>query len=119
LAAPAPDPGISVLRLRSESDAFVVPRLRSELTTAAVAAEPVIVDLTRVTSIDAAVLRVLLEGLAECERRERTFLLLLPEGDDSPMVRLLRIAGLDGLLPVVSSWDEAYARASAQAVAPG
>ncbi|MBA3346984.1 MAG: STAS domain-containing protein [Actinobacteria bacterium] len=119
MSATTPDPGVSVLRLGGENDALDLPRLRSKLSTAVDGEEPVIVDLTGVTSIDAAIFRVLLEGLAECERRERTFLLLLPEGDDSPVIRLFRIAGLDGLLPVVSSWGEAYARAAAQADAPG
>lgn len=113
MAVSASDPGISVLRLRDDDDAFAAPRLRSDLGVAVDAREPVIVDLTGVTSMDASIFRVLLEGLSECERRERVFLLLLPEGEDSPVIRLLRIAGLDGLLPIVSSWGEAYERAGA------
>jgi len=116
----ASDRAISVFRLRDDDDAFAAPRLRADLGVAVGAREPVIVDLTGVTSMDASIFRVLLEGLSECERRERVFLLLLPDGESSPVLRLLRIAGLGGLLPIVSSWDEAYERArAAQPDEPG
>jgi anti-anti-sigma factor len=120
MATFAPDPGVSVLRLQGENDAFVAPRLRCDVTSALNASSPVIVDLTAATSIDASVFRILLEGLAECEKRERAFLLLLPDDEDSPLTRLFRITGLAGLLPIVSSWEEALVRAGApQADAPG
>jgi anti-anti-sigma factor len=116
----APDPGVSVLRLREGNGSLTGPKLRSDVASAADAAEPVIVDLREATSIDATVVRILLEGLAECEKRERTFLLLLPEDEASPVRQIFRISGLSGVLPIVSSWDEALARAGAgQPAAPG
>jgi len=109
----ARDPGVSVLSVRDADGALAPPRLRSGLAGASAASAPVIVDLTAVTSIDATTVGVLLEGLVECERGERAFLLLLPAGDDAPVTRVFRRLGLAGLLPVVSSWDEAYRRAGA------
>lgn len=116
----APDPGVSVLRLHGGHEALTGPKFRSDVATAVDASAPVIVDLRDATSIDATIVRILLEGLAECERQERTFLLLLPDDEGSPVTRLFRITGLSGLLPIVSSWDEALARAGAtQPAAPG
>ena len=107
------DSGVSVLHLNGENDALLASRLRSELATAVAGSNPVVVDLTDATSIDAAVIRILLEGLAESERHEHLLLLLLPDDADSPVHRLFQLTGLSGLLPVVSSWDEALRRAAA------
>ena len=107
------DPGVSVLSVRDADRAVVAPLLRSALGSADADSTPVIVDLTAATSIDATIVGILLEGLVECERRERTFLLLLPAEHESPVTRVFKRMGLAGLLPVVSSWDEAYRRAGA------
>jgi anti-anti-sigma factor len=107
----APNPGVSVLRLNGESDVLVASRLRSELASAVAREAPVVVDLTAATSIDAAVVRVLLEGLAESEKNEQVLLLLLPDDSSSAIHQLFQMTGLAGLLPVVSSWDEALRRA--------
>ncbi len=106
-----PESGVSVLRLNGEDDALLASRLSSELASAVQGSTPVVVDLTGTASIDAAVIRILLEGLAESERREQVLLLLLPEDASSPVRRLFQLTGLAGLLPVVSSWDEALQRA--------
>ncbi len=107
-----PDSGVSVLRLNGENDALLASRLRSDLAGAVRGTTPVVVDLTgAAASIDAAVIRILLEGLAESERHEQVLLLLLPEDASSPVRRLFQLTGLSGLLPVVSSWDEALQRA--------
>jgi anti-anti-sigma factor len=106
-----PDSGVSVLRLIGDNGALLVSRLRSDLAGAVRGKTPVVVDLTGADSIDAAVIRILLEGLAESERHEQVFLLLLPEDASSPVRRLFQLTGLSGLLPVVSSWDEALQRA--------
>lgn len=118
MAATGPEPGVAILRLRGDNDASVAPRVRSDLASAVNGGAPVVVDLTGATSLDAAVVRTLLDGLAESERHERTFLLLLPRDERSPVRRLFQITGLAGLLPVVSSWDEALLRAR-QVAEPG
>ncbi len=106
----APDNGFSVIRLSGESDAYVAPRIRSDLATALDCDEPLVVDLTQATFIDSTVVGVLLEGLADCERRERPLLLLLPDDAAPEVHRLFEITGLSALLPVVRSWDEAVTR---------
>ena len=84
--------GFSVITLRGESDAYVAPRVRSDLAT------------------DSTIVGVLLEGLADCEKRERPLLLLLPDDAAPEVHRLFEITGLATLLPVVRSWDEAGRR---------
>ena len=88
-------------------------RIRSDLATALGAEAPLVVDLTQATFIDSTIVGVLLEGLADCEKRERPLLLLLPD-DAAPEVHRLEITGLGALLPVVRSWDEANARVAAR-----
>ena len=102
--------GFSVIALHGESDSFVAPRVRSDLATALGAEAPLVVDLTQATFIDSTIVSVLLEGLADCEKRERQLLLLLPDDSAPEVHRLFEITGLAALLPVVRSWDEASAR---------
>ena len=99
-----------MITLPGESDAYVAPRVRSELATALGDDAPLVVDLTQATFIDSTSVGVLLEGLANCERQERPLLLLLPEDAAPEVHRLFEITGLASLLPVVRSWDEAASR---------
>ena len=103
----------SVITLRGESDAFAAPRVRSDLATALGREAPLVVDLTQATFIDSTIVGVLLEGRAGCEKRERPLVLLLPDDAAPEVHRLFEITGLDSLLPVVRSWDEAASRLSA------
>jgi len=102
--------GFSVITLHGESDAFAAPRVRSDLATALGSEAPLVVDLTPATFIDSTIVGVLLEGLADCEKRERPLLLLLPDDAAPEVHRLFEITGLAALLPVVRSWDEATLR---------
>jgi anti-sigma B factor antagonist len=104
------DSGFAVITLPGESDAYVAPRVRSELATALGDDAPLVVDLTQATFIDSTIVGVLLEGLANCERQERPLLLLLPDDAAPEVHRLFEITGLASLLPVVRSWDEAATR---------
>ena len=106
----APDSRFAVIALPGESDAFVAPRIRSDLAAALGGDAPLVVDLTQATFIDSTVVGVLLEGLADCERRERPLLLLLPEDAAPEVHRLFEITGLGALLPLVRTWDEAATR---------
>ena len=108
--------GFSVITLRGESDAFAAPRVRSDLATALGSEAPLVVDLTQATFIDSTIVGVLLEGLADCEKRERLLLLLLPDDGAPEVHRLFEITGLAALLPVVRSWDEATLRIAAPPV---
>jgi anti-sigma B factor antagonist len=103
----------TVIPLPGESDAYVAPRIRSDLVSALGAPSPLVVDLSQATFIDSTVVGVLLEGLAECEKRERPLFLLLPDDSAPEVHRLFELTGLNALLPVVRSWDEAERRLDA------
>jgi anti-sigma B factor antagonist len=100
----------TVIHVRGEADAYVAPRIRSDLANALGTAAPLVVDLSQATFVDSTIVGVLLEGLAEYERRERPLLLLLPDESAPEVHRLFEITGLTSLLPVVRSWDEAASR---------
>ena len=102
-----------MITLAGESDAFAATRVRSDLATALGAETPLVVDLSQATFIDSTIVGVLLEGLAEYEKRERPLLLLLPDDCAPEVHRLFELTGLAALLPVVGSWDEAESRATA------
>ena len=104
------DSGFSVITLQGESDAYIAPRIRSDLATALGAEAPLVVDLTQATFIDSTIVGILLESLADCEKLERPLLLLLPDDAAPEVHRLFEITGLGALLPVVRSWDEASER---------
>jgi anti-anti-sigma factor len=106
----ARDHGFSVITLTGESDAFAAPRIRTDLATALGGDAPLVVDLSEATFLDSTVFGVLLEGLADCEQRERPLFLLLPEDAAPEVHRLFEITGLSSLLPLVRSWDEASLR---------
>jgi anti-sigma B factor antagonist len=106
----AQDPGFTVIRLQGESDAYVAPRIRSDLEGALGGPTPVVVDLSQATFIDSTVVGILLEGLASSEQLERPLLLLLPDDSAPEVHRLFELTGLASLLPVVRSWDEASSR---------
>lgn len=106
----SPDSPFAVITLPGESDAFTAPRVRSDLATALGSEAPLVVDLSHATFIDSTIVGVLLEGLAEYEKRERPLLLLLPDDSAPEVHRLFELTGLAALLPLVRSWDEATSR---------
>jgi anti-sigma B factor antagonist len=106
------DGGFTVIKLRGEADAYSAPRIRSDLSSALGTSSPLVVDLSQATFIDSTVVGILLEGLAEYEKRERPLVLLLPDGSAPEVHRLFELTGLTSLLPVVRSWDEAASRVS-------
>jgi anti-sigma B factor antagonist len=109
----ASDPGFTVIALRGESDAYIAPRVRSDLAAALNTEAPLVVDLSQATFIDSTIVGVLLEGLAESEKRERSLLLLLPDDSAPEVHRLFELTGLASLLPLVRSWDEVSTRVAA------
>ena len=106
----APDLGFSVIALSGESDAYTAPRIRSDLSEALCGDAPLVVDLSRATFLDSTVVGILLEGLADCEQRERPLFLLLPDDAAPEVHRLFEITGLASLHQVVRSRDEASLR---------
>jgi anti-sigma B factor antagonist len=100
----------AVITLPGESDAYVAPRVRSDLANALGGEAPLVIDLSQSTFIDSTIVGVLLEGLADYEKQERPLLLLLPDDCAPEVHRLFELTGLASLLPVVRSWDEATTR---------
>ncbi len=107
------DHGFTVIALTGESDSYTAPRVRSDLATALGVEAPLVVDLSQATFIDSTIVGVLLESLAEYEKRERPLLLLLPDDSAPEVHRLFELTGLASLLPLVRSWDEATSRVAA------
>ena len=112
--AAAPPDGFSVVRLLGETDAYSAPRVRDDLAAALGGDAPLVVDLTRATFIDSTIVGVMLESLRRAEQLDRTFLLLLPDDGAPEIHRLFELTGLERLLPVVRSWEEAAQRLVAQ-----
>jgi anti-sigma B factor antagonist len=108
--AAAPHGGFSVIRLRGEADAYTAPRVRDDLAAALGTEAPLVIDLTAATFIDSTIVGVMLESLKRCEQLERQFLLLLPDDAAPEVHRLFQLTGLESLLPVVRSWEEAARR---------
>ena len=106
----SPEQTFTVITLPGESDAFAAPRVRSDLATALGAEAPLVVDLSQATFIDSTIVGILLEGLAEYEKRECPLLLLLPDDSAPEVHRLFELTGLTSLLPLVRSWDEVSSR---------
>ena len=100
----------TVIQVRGEADAYAAPRIRSDLNSALGTSAPLVVDLSQATFVDSTVVGILLEGLAEYEKRERALVLLLPDESAPEVHRLFDLTGLTSLLPVVRSWDEAASR---------
>jgi anti-anti-sigma factor len=110
MALSAPDPGVFVLHLEG-AGAGAAQQFRYELSAALEDRAPLIVDLTGATSLDSAVLALLVESVAVCEEQQRTLVLLVPEACPDGVRERFERNGLMSLLPVVRSWDEALRRA--------
>ena len=111
MAASGNASGVFVLHLQGENDFLAARRVRHDLSAALGSASALIVDLTDATSLDPAVLALLVEGIARCEEQERPCVLLVPDGCSELVRRRLDRRGLSSLLPVARSWDEALRRA--------
>jgi anti-sigma B factor antagonist len=101
----------SVITLSGDSDGLAAPRVRAQLATALAEETPLVIDLSQATFIDSTIVGELLHGLAECEKEERPLLLLLPDNAAPEVRELFALTGLDSLLPLVRSWEEAATRA--------
>ena len=113
MSAAAPDPGVSVLRVLGDGDAWARLRLRSDLRAALDDRAPLIVDLSAATSLDAHAAALLVDSIAICEAAERTCVLLVPENSPERVRGRFERRGLTSLLPIVRDWDEALRRAQA------
>lgn len=103
--------GAAVVTLRGECDAYDEPALAALLRERIAARRPVIVDFSPATFVDSVVLGSLLAALREAEQAGVRLVLHLPDGTGAEIHRVLSISGLDRILPLRRSWDEAAAAA--------
>jgi len=105
--------GVPVLRLDGEIDVANVEEIRSRiraLVTNQVLA--LVVDLSPTSYLDSAGINLLFATGEEMRGRQQQLYVVLP--DASPVVRMVRLTGLDQALPTFGGLDEALEAASAR-----
>lgn len=97
-----------VVAVTGEVDTFTAPKL--DTTIKAVMEQmlgPIVVDLTSVTFLGSRGLAVLATATADARRQGRWFHIVV--GQTSSVLRPLQVLGLDGMLPLCTTIDEALA----------
>jgi anti-sigma B factor antagonist len=99
--------GTHVLAVRGELDLYSTPQLTTELD--ALADEPtnVVVDLSEVSFMDSTALGAILLAARRLREGERKLALVSPV---AATTKLLSMVGIDRVVPVVESRDDALAR---------
>ena len=105
--------GVEVVVVRGEHDLATAGDLRGSIETAVGRAAGVVVDLSRATFIDSAVLQVLLTGRDRADEAGVGYVIALGDGTGHAVRRLLELTGLDRRLPLADGRD-----AAVQAAAP-
>jgi anti-sigma B factor antagonist len=97
-----------ILSVGGEVDLATAPQLHAKLTDLVEGggAGSVVVDLTPVAFLDSTGLTALLSGHHRAQARGHTIRLVCPEG---PVLRVLRLTGVEKVFPVYSSLVEAVA----------
>ena len=99
--------GLGLVELSGEVDLYTAPRFKEDLVgLIETGVEAIVVDLSRVTFIDSTALGVIIGGVKRL--RERDGRLAIVAGS-RPVVRILGITGLDQVLTVFDTRDEALA----------
>jgi anti-anti-sigma factor len=99
----------NVLPLRGEYNLTRAVEVREQLYPLLAEALPLVVDLSEVSFLDAVTLGVLVEAVRRARRDEIELLFYFPDGGDHRVRDLLRITGLDAVLPLVSELGAAEA----------
>jgi len=98
---------LGLVELSGEVDLYTAPRFKEDLVgLIETGVEAIVVDLSRVTFIDSTALGVIIGGVKRL--RERDGRLVIVAGS-RPVVRILGITGLDQVLTVFDTRDEALA----------
>jgi anti-sigma B factor antagonist len=98
---------LGLVELSGEVDLYTAPRFKVDLLELVESGvDTVVVDLSRVTFIDSTALGVIIGGVKRM--RERDGRLVIVAGS-RPVVRILDITGLDKVLTVYDTRDEALA----------
>jgi anti-sigma B factor antagonist len=95
-----------VLRVGGEVDLSTSPQLHAKLVDLVGEAGSVVVDLTPVAFMDSTGLSVLLAAHKRARADQRSIRLVCPEG---PVLRVLRLTGMDKVLSVYGSLAQAVA----------
>ncbi len=98
---------LGVVELSGEVDLYTAPRFKEDLVGLIESGvEAIVIDLSQVTFIDSTALGVIIGGVKRL--RERDGRLMIVAGS-RPVVRILDITGLDKVLTVFDTRDEALA----------
>lgn len=102
--------GAIVVTVAGELDMLTTPRLRVAVSDALEDAKgaPVVLDLTRVTFMGSPGLAALVEAVRHAERRGGPLRIVVDNA--RPVVRPIQLTGLDDVLVLYSTVDEALAR---------
>lgn len=107
------DSGVVVVEVDGEVDVYTAPTLRQHLRDASTGSAPrVVVDMARVTFLDSTGLGVLVGAMGRVREADGTLHLVV---SSDHILKVLRITGLDALIPV----DDTLESALAASAAPG
>lgn len=99
--------GVGVVELTGEIDLYTAPRFKDDLVAVInEGAREVVVDLAGVTFIDSTALGVLISGVKRLHEVDGRLLIVAAS---RPVVRILEITGLDRVLSIYATRDEALA----------
>jgi anti-sigma B factor antagonist len=101
------DDGTHVLAVRGELDLYSTPQLTSELDAIADETTNVVVDLSEVSFMDSTALGAVLLASRRLREANRRLALVSPV---PATTKLLTMVGIDRVVPVVETRDEALAR---------
>jgi anti-sigma B factor antagonist len=101
------DDGTHVLAVRGELDLYSTPQLTAELETIASERTNVVVDLTEVSFMDSTALGAILLASRRLRDANRRLALVSPV---AATTKLLTMVGIDRVVPVVESRDDALER---------
>jgi anti-anti-sigma regulatory factor len=73
--------------------------------------KPVVVDLSETGVLPSALVAVLLTALARLEAGHGALVFLLPADPAAEVPRTFAVEGVEDVLPVARTWDDAHARA--------
>jgi anti-sigma B factor antagonist len=105
------DDGIAVVEVAGEVDVYTAPTLRQHLRDATSAgALRIVVDMTEVQFLDSTGLGVLVGAMGRIRELDGTLRLVVASDH---ILKVLRITGLDGLIPVDPDLDAALAASRA------
>ncbi|MDX6549229.1 MAG: hypothetical protein QOG33_2779 [Gaiellales bacterium] len=100
--------GVEIVVVRGEHDLSTADELRDTLNQA-LEAPAMIVDLSETAFIDSAVLGVLIASHRAAVEAGHNWAIVVGGGSGAAVGRILKLTGLDGMMPLYDSMDEALA----------